>query len=69
MLGVAFWEDYPRNRKGHSAADLAILWKITLNLIRPEPAEKYRKQKFSLNRKRLYISCEPDFLLTILLNL
>jgi hypothetical protein len=41
---------------------------VTLNLIRLEPTEKYRKQKFSLNRKRLYASYESDFLLKILLN-
>jgi predicted transposase YbfD/YdcC len=69
MLDVAFREDYARNRKDHSAANLAILRKITLNLIRLEPTEKYRKRKFSLNRKRLYASYEPDFLLAILLNL
>jgi hypothetical protein len=38
-----------------------VLRKLTLNLTRMEPAEKYRKQ--------LYASCEYDFLLTILLNL
>jgi hypothetical protein len=69
MLDVAFREDYARNRKDHSAANLAILRKITLNLIRLEPTEKYRTRKFSLNRKRLYASYEPDFLLKILLNL
>jgi predicted transposase YbfD/YdcC len=69
MLDVAFREDYARNRKDHSAANLAILRKITLNLIRLEPMEKYRTRKFSLNRKQLYASYEPDFLLKILLNL
>jgi predicted transposase YbfD/YdcC len=69
MLDVAFREDYAWNRKDHSAANLALLRKITLNLIRLEPAENYRKQKLSLNRKRLYASYEPDFLLNILLNL
>jgi len=53
---VAFCEDYTRNRKDHSAANLAVLRKITLNLIRLEPIEKYEKQKFSLGRKRLYAS-------------
>ena len=68
-LDVAFREDYARNRKDHSAANLAILRKITLNLIRLEPTEKYGKQKFSLGRKRLYASYNPEFLLKILLNL
>jgi len=47
------WEDYARNRKDYSAANLAVLRKITLNLIRLEPTEKYEKQKFSLGRKRI----------------
>jgi len=68
-LDVAFREDYARNRKDHSAANLAVLRKITLNLIRLEPTEKYGKQKFSLGRKRLYASYNPEFLLKILLNL
>lgn len=68
-LDVAFREDYARNRKDHTAANLALLRKITLNLIRLEPTEKYEKQKFSLGRKRLYASYNPDFLLKILLNL
>ena len=68
-LDVAFREDYARNRKDHSAANLAVMRKICLNLIRLEPTEKYEKQKLSLNRKRLYASYNPDFLLKILLNL
>ena len=68
-LDVAFREDYARNRKDHSAANLAVLRKITLNLLRLEPTEKYGKQKFSLNRKRLYASYNPEFLLKILCNL
>ncbi|MDR1627058.1 MAG: ISAs1 family transposase, partial [Spirochaetia bacterium] len=69
VLDVAFREDYARNRKDHSAANLAILRKTTLNLLRLEPTEKYRKRKLSLSRKRLYASYEPDFLLKILFNL
>jgi predicted transposase YbfD/YdcC len=69
VLDVVFREDYAHNRKDHSAANLALLRKITLNLIRLEPTEKYRTRKFSLNRKRLYASYEPDFLLKILFNL
>jgi len=69
VLDVVFREDYARNRKDHSAANLAVLRKITLNLLRLEPTEKYQKQKLSLNRKRLYASYNPDFLLSILFNL
>jgi len=69
VLDVVFREDYARNRKDHSAANLAVLRKITLNLLRLEPTEKYLKQKLSLNRKRLYASYNPDFLLNILFNL
>ena len=68
-LDVAFREDYARNRKDHSAANLAVMRKICLNLIRLEPTEKYEKQKLSLNRKRLYAAYNPDFLLKILLSL
>ena len=68
-LDVAFREDYARNRKDHSAANLAILRKITLNLIRLEPTEKFEKQKFSLGRKRLYASYNQEFLLKILFNI
>ncbi|MDR0472659.1 MAG: ISAs1 family transposase, partial [Treponema sp.] len=68
-LDAAFREDYARNRKDRSAADLAVLRKTTLNLIRLEPTEKYEKQKLSLGRKRLYASYNPDFLLKLLLNL
>jgi predicted transposase YbfD/YdcC len=69
VLDVVFREDYARNRKDHSAANLAVVRKITLNLLRLEPTEKYRTRKLSLNRKRLYASYEPDFLLKILFNL
>jgi predicted transposase YbfD/YdcC len=55
-LDAAFREGYARNRKDRSAANLAVLRKMTLNLIRLEPSEKYEKQKFSLGRKRLYAS-------------
>jgi hypothetical protein len=68
-LDVVFREKYARNRKDHSAANLAVLRKITLNLIRLEPTEKYRTQKRSRNRKLLYVSYGPDFLLKILLSL
>ena len=68
-MDVAFREDYARNRKDHSAANLAVLRKICLNLIRLEPTEKYEKQKLSVNRKRLYASYNPEFSLKILLNL
>ena len=68
-LDVAFREDYARNRKDHSAANLAVLRKITLNLLRLEPTGKYEKQKLSLNRKRLYASYNPEFLQKILFNL
>jgi predicted transposase YbfD/YdcC len=69
VLDVAFREDDARNRKDHSAANLAIVRKITLNLPRLEPTEKYGKRKLSLNRKRLYASYKPDFPLKILFNL
>jgi predicted transposase YbfD/YdcC len=36
-LDVVFREDYAWNRKDHSAANLVVLRKITLNFIRLEP--------------------------------
>jgi hypothetical protein len=71
-LDVAFREEYVRNRKEHSAANLAVLRKISSNLIRLEPTEKYQKQKLSISRKLLVNffmlpSYSPDFLLKILL--
>jgi hypothetical protein len=68
-LDAAFREDYARNRKEHSAANLAVLRETTLNLIRLEASEKSGSQKLSLGRKRLYASYSQDFLLKILLNL
>jgi predicted transposase YbfD/YdcC len=40
ILDVVFREAYARNRKDHSTANLTLLRKITLNLIRLEPMEK-----------------------------
>jgi predicted transposase YbfD/YdcC len=40
-LDAVFREDYARNRKEHSAVNLVVLRKITLNLIRLEETEKY----------------------------
>jgi predicted transposase YbfD/YdcC len=48
VLDVVFQKDYARNRKDHSATNMAPLRKITANLIRVEPMEKYRTRKFSL---------------------
>jgi len=52
-----------------SGGESGCIEKITLNLIRLEPIEKYENQKFSLGRKRFYASYNPDFLPKILLNL
>ena len=69
VLDVVFREDYARNRTDHSAANLSVLRKIVLNLLRLEKTEKLGKQKLSLGRKRLYAAYNPDFLLNILCNL
>jgi len=66
MILCHFHKKSDRLRK---SANLAVLRKITLNLIRLGPTEKYQKQKLSVNRKRLYASYNPDFLLDILFNL
>lgn len=40
MLDMAFREDDSRVRFGHSAANLAMLRKLALNLIRQDPTRK-----------------------------
>jgi hypothetical protein len=54
VLDVVFREDYARKGKDRSAANPAILRKITVSLIRPEATGKYHTRKLSLNRKRLH---------------
>ena len=59
-LDVVFNEDQARNRKGHSAANLALLRKTALNLARLEPS------KGSMRGKLKRAGWDNDFLLDIL---
>ena len=38
-LDVIFKEDQARNRKGHCTRNMALLWKLALNLARQEPGK------------------------------
>ena len=68
-LDVSFKEDYARNRKDHAPANMAILRKITLNLIKMEPTERFYNKKLSVHRKQLYAAYHPEYRVKILLNL
>ena len=59
-LDVVFNEDQARNRKGHCAANLALLRKMALNLARLEPS------KGSMRGKLKRAGWDNDFLVAIL---
>jgi predicted transposase YbfD/YdcC len=61
ILDVNFREDHARNRKDHSAENMAILRHMALNLIRKE-----RSSKTSFRGKRLKASWSDDYLLDLL---
>jgi len=61
VLDVAFDEDSNRTRKGHSAANLAVIRHIALNLIKAE-----KKSKVGIKIKRLKAGWDNDYLLRIL---
>ena len=63
VLDIAFDEDSNRIRKGHSAANLAVIRHIALNLIK---AEKTSKVGIKIKRKRLKAGWDNDYLLHIL---
>ena len=60
-LDIAFDEDSNRTRKGHSAANLAVIRHIALNLIKAE-----KKSKVGVKIKRLKAGWDNDYLLRIL---
>jgi predicted transposase YbfD/YdcC len=60
VLDVVFDEDRARNRKDHGPANLAILRKLALNLLRSHP------DKASLRRKIKKAGWDDDFLITLL---
>ena len=61
VLDIAFDEDSNRTRKGHSAANLAIIRHIALNLIKKE-----KKSKVGVKTKRLKAGWNNDYLLQII---
>jgi predicted transposase YbfD/YdcC len=61
ILDVNFGEDYARNRKGHSAENMAILRHMAVNLIKKE-----RSSKRSFRGKRLKASWSNDYLINLL---
>jgi len=61
VLDIAFDEDRNRTRKGHSAANLATIRHIALNLINKE-----KISKVGVKIKRLKAGWDNDFLLHII---
>ena len=61
VLDIAFDEDSNRTRKGHSAANLAIIRHIALNLIKKE-----KTSKVGVKTKRLKAGWNNDYLLRII---
>ena len=61
VLDIAFDEDSNRARKGHSAANLAVIRHIALNLIKAE-----KTSKVGVKIKRLKAGWDDDYLLRIL---
>jgi len=60
-LDIAFDEDSNRTRKGYSAANLAVIRHIALNLIKAE-----KTSKVGIKIKRLKAGWDNDYLLRIL---
>ena len=61
ILDVNFREDYARNRKDHSAENMAIVRRMVVNLIKKE-----RSSKTSFRGKRLKASWNHDYLVKLL---
>jgi predicted transposase YbfD/YdcC len=61
VLDIAFDEDSNRTRKGHSAANLAVIRHIALNLIKAE-----KTSKVGVKIKRLKAGWDNEYLLRIL---
>ena len=61
VLDMNFREDYARNRKDHSAENMAMMRHMVLNLIRRETSSKT-----SLRGKRLKASWNDDYILKLL---
>jgi len=61
VLDIAFDEDSNRTRKGHSAANLAVIRHIALNLIKSE-----KTSKVGIKIKRLKAGWDNDYLLRVI---
>lgn len=61
VLDVAFREDVSRARVGHAAANLALVRKLVLNLLRADPS-----RKVGVKASRLKAGWDDGYLLTIL---
>ena len=61
ILDVNFGEDHARNRKGHSAENMAILRHMVVNLVKKE-----RSSKTSFRGKLLKASWNNDYLIKLL---
>jgi predicted transposase YbfD/YdcC len=61
VLDVNFREDYARNRKWHSAENMAILRHMAVNLVKKE-----RSSKTSFRGKLLKASWNDDYILQLL---
>jgi len=61
VLDIAFDEDSYRTRKGHSAANLAVIRHIALNLIKQE-----KTSKVGVKTKRLKAGWDNDYLLRVI---
>ncbi len=61
VLDIAFDEDCNRTRKGHSAANLAVIRHIALNLIKAE-----KTSKVGIKIKRLKAGWDNDYLLRVI---
>ncbi len=61
VLDVAFREDDNRTRAGHSAANLALIRKLALTLLRLEPTRKH-----GIKASRLRAGWDTDYLLRVL---
>jgi predicted transposase YbfD/YdcC len=61
VLDIAFDEDSNRTRKGHSAANLAVIRHIALNLIKTE-----KTSKVGVKIKRLKAGWDNDYLLRVI---
>jgi predicted transposase YbfD/YdcC len=61
VLDIAFDEDRNRTRKGHSAANLAVIRHIAVNLIKKE-----KSSKVGVKTKRLKAGWNNDYLLRVI---